>query len=774
MAGALVSCQPDEFDSPREAGVPQATSYEDLVTVSVDQTTNQVTFSLNASGCYPIWIIDGTTYSTVNGLQKIYATAGDKEVEVKIGNANGISDGSFVKTFHIDNTIFDFSGYVTRLAGNETKTWSIARDEAAHMACGPSGTQGTDWWSASANEKAEFGVYDNTLTFGTDYSYVFDPGVSGTVYVNTGCSLWSDLNGGSDFQVPAEKQETTFAFSVDGDDIYLTLPAKTYFPYIPFDASYNNPTFKITSLTTKQMVLVADDGNTAWQFILSSGTATAAAKGYDANSEYNLWKSANASCGLIYYAPGWSQIGDFEYSVDNASNMYKVSLTEATTDQWQAQFHLSTDLDNTIVPTGATYDFSCILQSSKDISGVTVKLTEDGNDNNFYFAERVDLKAYEDKVFHMSEMEGIDLEGKNLKLVFDFGGNAESTDISIREIVLIDHSKNDIVLADEADEDVPAADVTWCDVNSAENIWASATYDMFYYYAPGWSPIADPTLTQNGNAYTISLPEATTDQWQAQVAFKTTNVSTSSDKNYDFKAVLTSNVDLKGVTVKLVLNGDDNTFYFADRIDLTAYEEYVYTNVNMPGIDMDLVNLFFDFGGNPANAEITVSDIILQEHNGPKVVNWDASSADNMWNSMTYNMFYYYAPGWSPIADPTLTQNGNAYTISLPEATTDQWQAQVAFKTDMSTSASNNYDFHVVLNSSKDISGVTVKLVLDGDDNTFYFADRIDLVAYEDYVYTNVDMAGIDMSKVNLFFDFGGNQAGTEVTLSDIILKVSE
>ena len=144
-----------------------------------------------------------------------------------------------------------------------------------------------------------------------------------------------------------------------------------------------------------------------------------------------------------------------------------------------------------------------------------------------------------------------------------------------------------------------------------------------------------------------------------------------------------------------------------------------------------------------------------------------------MWlNCNILEMTYYYAPGWSPIDNPGFEENGtNDYTITLPVATTDQWQAQVAFKTDMTTSADKNYDFYVVLNSTMDHPGVTIKLVLDGDDNTFYFADRHALTAYEDFVYKVPNMTGIDMSKINLFFDFGGCAENTVVNIKDIILQ---
>ena len=140
---------------------------------------------------------------------------------------------------------------------------------------------------------------------------------------------------------------------------------------------------------------------------------------------------------------------------------------------------------------------------------------------------------------------------------------------------------------------------------------------------------------------------------------------------------------------------------------------------------------------------------------------------------MYFNSFYY-APAWSQIADPTVETLEKGFKVTLPEATTDQWQAQVAFHTDMTTNAATNYDFKCVVKSNNDHPGVTIKLVLSGggeNDNVFYFADRHPLAAEEEFVYEMPNMAGIDMDKVSLFFDFGGCAADTEITVTDIILK---
>ena len=61
----LTGCKPEEVPTLNGGEIPQASNYESNISVVVDQTTNQVSFSLDGvKGAYPIWIFDGTTYST--------------------------------------------------------------------------------------------------------------------------------------------------------------------------------------------------------------------------------------------------------------------------------------------------------------------------------------------------------------------------------------------------------------------------------------------------------------------------------------------------------------------------------------------------------------------------------------------------------------------------------------------------------------------------------------------------------------------------------------
>ena len=143
MLLVLASCSPEDFSAPN-GNIPEASDYEDNVEVTVDQETNYAYFNFKSSpGVSPVWIIDGT-YNGNFSAQKYYRKAGTYTVECKVKNANGISDGSIVKTFTINKTVMNgFGGFdaasdknlfknatVTRAAGYYAPGWSQIADPA--------------------------------------------------------------------------------------------------------------------------------------------------------------------------------------------------------------------------------------------------------------------------------------------------------------------------------------------------------------------------------------------------------------------------------------------------------------------------------------------------------------------------------------------------------------------------------------------------------------------------------------------------------------------
>ncbi len=809
VAGSLVACSPEEFEGVSETGIPQASAFGGNVKIDVDQSLNQVCLKLDAPAVYPIWTITlpngKEEKTTVNGYTKIYTNAGDYTVTMQVGNHNGISDGIYTTTFHIDNTLIDFGKYTTILSKAD---WHMANKEKGHLACGESGSDGTNWWSGDADCKANEGLYDNQLTFAEDYSYTFEPGNHGTIYVNKGVTVWPDFrNPDEDYNVPVEAQTSTYGLEVDGDDLYITFPKGTYFPYIANDYIWENPRYKVINLTPKKMTLLIDEpGVIAWQYILTTeDTVERAFAGFTYDQPDNIWKQAEITAGGIYYADaGWAPypdvVQDEIFSVTNQE--VNINLVKGTASQWQAQFPLITNIGpgSPLMTSGKNYDFSCVISASKDLNGMTLKLVETGENgvpgslgiaydaNAVFYNNETNLKAYEDYVFYLVDQPGVDIQDNLLQLVLDFGGCEEGTEVTIKNIVLIEHALNkelDQVPAEggngEGGGDEPTPGVIW---DESANLLANMNIDLSYYYAPNWSPIDNPELTQDGGSFTWFLPEATFDRWQAQHTFNNIGVAATIDKSYDIRLKVVSNNDIPGLTVKFTQQDNDNVFLTEDRHDISAYEETwieivdvrPYNNESKE-CDTDITNLkiVIDAGGNPAETEFTISDIHMQEHQGPKEQTWNAE--DNIWTEAIEIGSYNAQGGDWHTPDEPMSYEVNAdgtYSISLPSESNDRWQAQFQLFNNIATSADNKYDFRVILNPTIDVPAVTVKWVSKADDKVFYTDDRHDIVAYEDNVITLLAAPGIDMDDLSLVLDFGGNAPGTEILVSGIHVQVAK
>ncbi len=124
---ALTGCTEDTYDTVSEAGIPQASDYN--IVVKVDQETNQFTLNIdNPVGVYPVWKIytkANPVISTRDGYSDIIVPAGDYEVEMQVGNRNGISEGVRTATIHIENTKIDFTPYMRNLTDGSSKEWHI-------------------------------------------------------------------------------------------------------------------------------------------------------------------------------------------------------------------------------------------------------------------------------------------------------------------------------------------------------------------------------------------------------------------------------------------------------------------------------------------------------------------------------------------------------------------------------------------------------------------------------------------------------------------------
>ena len=626
LALSLGACTPEKFSGAVESEIPTVEGLD--FTLEVDQETNQITASVpEREGYYPLWIVNGATYSTLSTVSWSNKSSGTYTIELHMGNRNGISHAAVSKTFTFDKTLVNWSPFFDRLNG---KVWRFKSEEAGHLSCGSPGGSGSDWWSAAPEEKADFGLYDDRLTFTFEKkgdnggTYTYDPGEGGTMYVNKDCAtVYPDQKNGAteDFMVKVEPQTTSFtlesgvwvdAEGMEQECVYLVFPPHTPFPYIASDQMWESPRLRVESVTAKRIDLVADNGNIAWHYVLTSeepgsGEETPSFTGYKYDSDFNLWRGTMIDV-ETYNAPGWV-VSPTPIEVKSEDNrVIDITLPDATAEQWQAQVKLHTTIST---QASTAYDFSAKITASESVSGATVKLVKTGDDETFYFEDRIDLAAGETYYFVKDNLEGKDMEA--LSLVLDFGGAPAETTVRVEDVVLKDHTADDGSGHPE--------DNTPLEYDTPDNEWKAVDAtepDLFLFYTNAdWQEYPEkPTVDHKGSSYKISLPLPTVQQWQAQVSLQT-HLSCKKDDVYDFGCKIKSNVDLSNVTIKLVKFGggdNDKLFFFEKQVSVTADEETV---VKIPGsvspADMDRISLFFDFGGNPADTTVEIKDIVFRK-----------------------------------------------------------------------------------------------------------------------------------------------------------------
>ena len=622
---ALTACSPESFDGPDQAGIPSISNVE--INMNVDQTVNQATFSVAnlPAQTYAIWTVNGNQYSTLNPMNWANNKAGTYDVELRLGNRNGFSQGSISKSFTFENSQIDLTPYYNRIS----RTWRINYAETGHMGCGEPGSDGSNWWSANPNDKADWGVYDDRITFNADGEYTYNPGDGGTMYVNTGCSIFSEFNtnDGQDFMADVDAQTASYKFDVDGENIVLILPANTQFPYISSDAQFANPKFTVLKLTNNEMILLYEGDGITWRFVFTSKEEEAPAfGGFKADSDFNLWKGATFTNDFYYaHGDGWeanpTPIG-FETVADNK---YKVTLPCESNMQWQAQVKFFTNITSS---SANNYDFSAIFTPTNDIKGATVKLVLHGggdNDNIFYFADRIDLSAGDSYVFWKSDMPGIDMD--HVDLVLDFGGAPAGTEVEIKNIVFKNHADDDGTVLPGVD-DTPKVD--WVAVDSPENLGAgfnTAGTMNFWWADGGWSQVADPGFSYADGVYTITAVENGGSEWQGQCSITGVALNIEEGQAYDVRVKIVASDELGRVTLKVNkdpdVQNDPNTLCYKGDFKLEEGENFlemvgvVAKNGSDP-ISFDQAKFILDFGGAPAGFEAKVSNIIIQKHKEAK------------------------------------------------------------------------------------------------------------------------------------------------------------
>lgn len=624
-AALMAACSPD-YITPDQAKLPQAADFD--VQVEVNQETNYVTFNMNNNGIVPVWIVGATdpidnangskvtgkNYAyTGNGLLLRFRDEGKHTVEIKAYNAHGISVGSQMVEFTLNNTYrdpFDPAPYIKALSDGSTKTWEWNHTVAGHFGCGPFGGTGTEWWSAGAEEKKDWSLYDDKITFGADGSYVYDPG-DGQLYVNANSGIKSEYATGEDYLVPWEKTTATYSVESNWNDagveeIYITLPKGTPMSYVADQTELDDPRYLVLESKPADMKkclkLVANlktSGNPdgiAWHYeFVKEGSAGGDVTDPLYGKTSKTWVLDSEANGHIGCGPdqanaaGWWAAGPNEKA---GFGLYDDEITFYADGKYVfnpgADGKIYINKEVTAIGPGTTqsedYDIDWTVQEST--------YTLNGDVLTFPEGVVIGYVANNESVTNPTYVITENTEDK-LVIVANFSG------ISWQYIYK------------------PKPDVF--DVDGPGNFWKSASVSMTYWYSPSdWSGGLNPeTETLENNGLKVVIPEGIGgNEWQGQTVFHT-DIPMSASKTYDFCVTVEADQDIPAMTFKLAWEGNDNdhaAFYVND-FAVEAGEPATFKMESVvPDVDYDKVVLFVDLGRCTAGTTVTLTKICLQEH----------------------------------------------------------------------------------------------------------------------------------------------------------------
>ncbi len=627
MAAALLAaCSPDYF-TPDQAKLPQAADFD--VQVDVDQATNYVTFTMNNKEMVPVWIVGSTdpidnasgskvtgkNYAyTGNGLQLRFRDAGKHSVEVKAYNANGISVGSQIVEFTLNDTYrdpFDASPYIQALSDGSTKTWEWNHAVAGHFGCGPYGGNGTEWWSAGADEKKDKSLYDDKITFGADGTYIFDPG-DGQTYVNVGSGVKPEYNTtGEDYQVPWDVTTTTYTVENNWNDagveeIYITLPKGTPMSYIADQTALDDPRYLVLESKTAEMKkclklainlkTANNPDGIAWHYeFVKEGSA-------GGDVEDPLFGKTSKTWVLASDVPGHLGCGENQ---SNPAGWWSANPNDkAGTGLYDDEITFYADGKYVFNPGADGKIFINYGVTAIGVSGQSADYDIDWSVQESTYKLDGDVLTFPKGVV-IGYVPGDEVYNEPAYVITE---NTEERLVLVANLTGISWQY--------IYKPKPA---TSYDIDGEGNLWKKASVNMTYWYsASDWSGALTPdTETLEGNGLKVVIPEGIGgSEWQGQTVFHT-DIPMSAAKTYDFCATVESDQDISGMTFKLAWEGNDNDHaaFYVNNFAVEAGEAATFKmEAVAPDVDYDKAVLFVDLGRCAAGSTVTLSKICLQEH----------------------------------------------------------------------------------------------------------------------------------------------------------------
>ena len=184
------------------------------------------------------------------------------------------------------------------------------------------------------------------------------------------------------------------------------------------------------------------------------------------------------------------------------------------------------------------------------------------------------------------------------------------------------------------------------------------TPGVIWYTSDGSNPSTNYTQTWDNGVLDLHLGAATYSQWNAQFKLTCPSQTLVAGKTYFLSFEIKTNVDLPRVYMKVQADGVNDVF-----VDLPSLNIPAGADTIVSGITVNTAGTFnmilFDFGGNPANADITVSNITVCDNykiveDGPEGLTKPGTPTQDPSNVLSIYCTAYsniaginYNPNWS-------------------------------------------------------------------------------------------------------------------------------
>ncbi|MCL1938532.1 MAG: hypothetical protein FWF52_09090 [Candidatus Azobacteroides sp.] len=311
------------------------------------------------------------------------------------------------------------------------------------------------------------------------------------------------------------------------------------------------------------------------------------------------------------------------------------------------------------------------------------------------------------------------------------------------------------------------------------NILADAAIQLgTVYYAPGWNSSSNYTETWENNVLTLHLTDRTYEAWQAQFALNVAPTNLVADKAYFLSFDIETNADLPRVYMKVHKNGDDDHYLDISSLSISAGKQTVSGVFENTG---DIVlhamdNILFDFGSNPENATIIISNItICDDFSGesepfvPYICN-----GEGLLSSVHFEIgTVYYAPGWNLSSNYTASWENGALMLHLADGTYEAWQAQFPLDiTPIDLIADKTYFLSFDIETNAALPRVYMKAHQKGDDDRYLDIPSLAVSAGKQTVSSTFKNTGdITLYTMDeILFDLGGNPENATITISNITI----